>query len=445
MGHQSTVWLAEKVKPWATLDYTPTSTQPLPLGYDGYILMGDDAHYQHSRVNLEDQGYVHFNANQTPQVCTYDVEAAYAFNRREEDDEDTAEESKTSGKDLAPTQPKHWRFWLVSDISKLSRIAAFPYDEPERIITRPNLGRTTPYLKRIVGHKLVIDIETRYSDQVISCIGFQDLTEGTPPIVVPVYDYRGQLAYAPSIVYDFFRALSIAFSRNIVIGHNLAFDLTVLAAKYKVIFGERLMDTMLMHHRCFQVEKSLGHAIRRWCNFPWHKHQNVAHPRNEEQEDMHFLYNARDVHRTGCVFRVLENVARMHPCLASSMRTANDTLYEALCTTLRGMRVSADRLSVARYRALKMAMFYDTICQKLTGIPDFNAKSSDHCVKYFHKKLGYKIVKRTDSGAPSLAAKALYSLAAKYENPLLRFVIAAREAWKEYATLNFEPWKLPLV
>lgn len=442
-SHQSCVWLTEKVKPWASLDFCAASTFPLPTNYDAYVLMGDDAHRLHAQtVEYEDKGYVHLHSrNRIPQVCTYDIEAASTFRQMEEDD-DEAEEGG-SGKDLAPTQPKNHRFWILSDIHKLRSFTGLE-DESVEPVVYPTIQRTTAHLEKVRDHEIVIDIETRYSDQTLSCIGLQDLTARTPPIVVPIYNFRGYLAYDQDLIYNFIRSLSTAFTQNVIIGHNLAFDLLVLAAKYKVIFGERLMDTMLMHHRCFQVDKSLGHVIRRWANFPWHKHENVGYPRNDAQEAQHHLYNAKDVHRTGVVYQNLKAVARSNPCLASSMRLANDTLYESLCTTLRGMLVDSGNLAVAKYEALIKAKAFTQCCEILSGDPSFNPRSSDACVKYFHRKLAYKVVARTDTGAPSLDSKALFKLAARYDNPLLRFIIAAREAWKEVTTLEFEPWKLPL-
>jgi DNA polymerase I-like protein with 3'-5' exonuclease and polymerase domains len=224
------------------------------------------------------------------------------------EDEDNEE---AGAKDIVKTRRKNYKFWLYNDVRKALRIVQFGIRNYPRVdykIHRP-AEEITKALKTTKHHNLVVDIETD-KNLNITCFGFcfyegDELRSGSPVTVyvVPSKRYFGAFAYSRDEIVSILQGLAIAMRDNKVIGHNLSFDLFVLAAKYLIPFPQSVFDTMIGHHRLFpEVEKSLGHVVSYYTDLPFHKDEGIFDPKNSAQEEQLWSYNGKDVATTLFVY-----------------------------------------------------------------------------------------------------------------------------------------------
>ena len=137
--------------------------------------------------------------------------------------------------------------------------------------------------------------------------------------------------------------MAIAFRDNVVIGHNLGFDLLVLAYYYGIPFPKQVFDTMLAQHRLSpETEKSLGHCISLYLHLPYHKDEGIFTPHNQQQEQQLWAYNAKDVYTTYLLRKQLLKSASFIRGADISIKQANDSLRCYLTMTMLGCRLDTD-------------------------------------------------------------------------------------------------------
>ena len=356
-----------------------------------------------------------------------------------EDEDDDVSDRDT--KDAYPTRRANYRFWTQEILRKLLRpIPVYPTLNP---VLRPPLAQVIPILDAAKDGELYLDIETSRAHRAISCIGFSTSSTFPAVFVVPIYNYQGQIPYDRTSLFLFHRALSRAFQRNQVVIHNSHFDLLILRAWYKFHLPLAVYDTMLAGHRCYpEAEKSLSHNMVRWTWLPYHK--NVATDVfSAAAERAMWLYNARDVFALKIIKDAQEQYAAEVPGLSDSITQANISVIPYLSMTLTGMPVdSYTQLKMEESLTLAKAQ-YERICGILAGNNGFNPGSTKQCAAYFHTKLGYPVVGRTETGAPKLGRKQFYQLLMKHDNPLLKAVMAYKKAAKDLSMLGFNYWSMP--
>jgi hypothetical protein len=392
-----------------------------------------------------------------PQDCLDIVDHESKFNpQAQSKDEDKGEEDETE-KHKGKTSRSNYGFWLIHDTRKLLRQIEDSRNNIQNNSPRRNGPQYNIYpsskdiidkLSTTKNEHIYLDIETD-SLHNITCIGL-----GFKPniiYVIPFIRYDYTLGY--SNIYNIYRALAIALSRNTIVTHNSQFDLNILCDKYKLPIGRLHYDTMLAFHRCFpQAEKSLGHAMSLFTWEPYHKDEGIFEPSNHTQELSLWEYNGKDVWGTMLVHDAIENYAKKIPGLSDSIRQSNDCVYPYLLNTLLGIRYSRDRLNslmayndraMTAYMRVLTALIGKSLLDEIRkGGTGTIASSSVQAVRYFHNYLNYKVLARTPQGKPSLNADSIYKLKLIYpNNPVLDYIIKYRERAKESGTLKFIPWK----
>lgn len=434
---QGTVWqwFREKVLKGVTYEILDTTKPCVPRG-EKILLMGAAAVRQWAGCDVDlfkARGTKLSVANRLA-TCTFDLQDAYDFKA----DDETAN-ADAMDKDSTSTRKSNWFFWLERDTLKLLNVPAVVHKCDYRL--RPVIQTITTSLANLRGRTLYLDIETDMDSDTLSCIGFASDT--SPVYVVPIYDYRGRLCYDRKLVLRFMAALGTALCNNRVVIHNAMFDLAFLASHYRLPFGKDIYDTMLAHQRCYsEVEKSLGHAISLWTWQPYHK-DIATQVKSSQAENSLYVYNAHDVFSMRLVHRAIEAHAAGVTGLPESITQANASLYPYLLAGLHGFRISEIDLAQHKITVDSRLEQLRRIMRILTGRPKFNPDSPKQIVDYFHSELGYKVVARSDSGAPSLGSKALYSLALKYPNPLIQILLNYRELSMELTMSTFHGFSLP--
>lgn len=342
-------------------------------------------------------------------------------NPAQQDAKDDAEAEEAGSKDIVKTRRKNFKFWLYHDVRKTLRLLQFG----PRVYPKVNYhifksaAEIEKTLYSTTHGNLVIDIETDKQFN-LTCFGFcfykYDELKGTLEIdvyVVPWKRYDKTKAYTD---YQFARilvALASAMQNNRVIGHNLAFDLFILALRYKIPYPRNVFCTMIGHHRMYpEVEKSLGHVVSFYTDLPFHKDEGIFDPRNPEQEFQLWNYNGKDIATTLFVFLGMLPELIKHKALESalqgsgSLRTYLTLQYEGakLDTTKTCEKIDA---FTRRYNALEKLLSILTK-RKL------NPRSHDQVGDYLFKtlKLPEPETKKTSednlhklyiiSGAPSI-------------------------------------------
>ena len=374
-----------------------------------------------------------------PAIVTFDLQEAYDF---KSSTEDKGKEDPFS-KDRAKTQHSNWLFWIRADTAKILRPILGTPSVP-KVLIRPNL---TAYTKHLLGTKdkvVYLDIETDIQSDTLDCIGLY-IEGDNNVVVVPIYNPNGTLAYDHLSVLKYLAALSYVLRNNRCVIHNAMFDLLYLASHYRVTFGADIFDTMVVQKRCYpEVEKSLGHAISLWTDQPYHKDEHAAN-RSRESAERLFHYNAKDIWSMRLVYKAQLLHISKDKGLADSAAQANASVYPYLLSCLKGLRVDVSKWAGLKIAKDRRIVQIRRIIQLLIGDAKFNPDSPAQLVKYFHDKLGYKVVAWTNTGAPSLGATALYDLALKYPNPLIQVIIYYRHLVKARSNLNFNnliyPWQ----
>lgn len=371
----------------------------------------------------------------------------------EDEDGEGADDKRRHGK----TSRKNWKFWLARDIQKYGRRCHSPREAISRknpnVLIMPSIEETCEELSKTNG-KLTIDIETD-SDFQITVLSFSFGLD-CPIFTIPFFRYDYTSTYGAGLV-EILRFLVRALNRNLIVGHNVIFDLLILAWRYKIPFGRAgIYDTMQAHHRCWiGKEKSLGHAMSHLTWEDFHKDDGVFMPRNETQEMKLWKYNASDVYGTMLVKNEIENYSLSHRSflgLRASIRQANDALLPFLEMSLAGIRYNVGKRDLIVSRNDTLMDHYNTCIRHLVGDDNYLtlrgkgksclAASSRQAVKYFHGMLNYKVQGRSrDTHEAALGEKELWKLRLKYpENPVIRFILAYRKAAKESQMLGFTDW-----
>ena len=428
-------WLKTKLLTNIQYELLDTTKPCVPRG-NKILLLGPAAVRQWAGVDVDifkARGTKLSVANRLA-TCSFDPQDSYDFKA----DDETAN-ADAMDKDSTSTRKANWFFWLEADIRKLLSVPAVVHACDYRIA--PVIQTITNSLLKLRGRTLYLDIETDMDSDTLSCVGFASDT--SPVYVVPVYNYKGVLAYDRKLLLAFLQALGVAMTRNRVVIHNAMFDLAFLASKYRLPFGKDIYDTMLAHQRCYsEIEKSLGHAVSLWTWQPYHKDM-ATRVADHTSENRLYVYNANDVYSMRLVHRAIEAYAAGIPGLADSIQQANSSLYPYLLAGLHGFRI--DEIALAEHKMIvdRRLVQLTRIMRVLTNRPKFNPDSPKQVVDYFHNELAYKVVERSDSGAPSLGSKALYSLALRYPNPLIQILLHYRELSMELTMATFHGFSLP--
>lgn len=425
---------------YATAHVRLTSNHsPIPADTTHVLLLGELAMQQwmgRSGLNAW-RGYVSLQsitgaARPVYTVATYAAIDCVDVKDYEGDDDDEGDEDAGNNKDTAPTARSNYRFWALSDAAKL-------FTNPSTLRTQNGLlfptAREFDALLTTQGSTVYFDIETHPETNTLQCFSYA-IDDG-PVLTVGVYDYRGNLIAPPDIL----ARLAILFTRNTIVIHNAAFDLPFLAVNYRVPFGVNIHDTMVMHHRCYpEAEKSLAHVITLYTNAPYHKGDaGTFHPRNRAQYDQLLTYNARDVDTLRAVYKGILTHAAHDSALLNSINKANNSMYPYLVAGLLGFNLDLQKRRTLIADLTNRIKYYTTILNHLVG-EELNPASPKQCGDYFYTELGYKVVKRTKTGQPSVAGDAMYLiLLDQPANPVPRVILAMRDAEKQLSQLTFKP------
>lgn len=371
-----------------------------------------------------------------------------SFDRKNYENPESKDDDKEDdgdGKDFQKTQRKNFRFWMYNDIRKAIRLVQFgprAYPKVNYHIYPPS-QTVIEKLQTTKGQNLVIDIET--DPQLnITCFGFlfypYDELRASHTIevfVIPVKRFDCSFGYDKISLAKIFQALQHACNYNLVIGHNLSFDLFVNSLNYKIAFPRRSYCTMIGAHRLnLEVEKSLGHCISLFTDLPFHKDEGIFNPKNHEQEQQLWQYNGKDIATTLFVYLGQRAELLKRNALESAVQGSN-CLRTYLTMQYIGMKVDTDRLCKMIQDFDRQYNDYQRLLNLLTG-RNLNPRSSQQVGEYLYEKL--RLPKPTTdltgednlhkayiiSGAPSirviLAMREIGTLRSKLTNTIL---------WKE--------------
>jgi DNA polymerase I-like protein with 3'-5' exonuclease and polymerase domains len=357
-------------------------------------------------------------------------------NPQNEEDED--KEDKETEKDFQKTSRKNFRFWFHADSRKAIRICREGVREyPKTTIHYcSSVGKLVDLLQTNKNQYLVLDIETDAA-QNLTCFSFlfsptqtYDPTRTYEVYVVPFKRYNGTLFYSQLDYCHIFRALTLAFQANTVVGHNLAFDLFILLYKYRINSPRAIYDTMLSHHRCHpEVEKSLGHVVSYYTDLPYHKDEGIFDPKTDEQENKLWQYNAKDVITTFFVMSEQQKEIRTLKA-TESVAQVNAAQRSLLMMQYEGCLCDTEKLCSIVDQADNKFIQYKRILKLLTQ-REFNPRSSDQVSEYF-----YDTLKLPEPVKNPTKEDNLLKLYAKYQVPSLRVVLAARGEGKEASSLR---------
>jgi len=377
---------------------------------------------------------------------------------------DDETEDEGDSKRLSPTKRANYAFWIKQDFKKIKHLLKNNLDkwpiEPEPIYRiYPPLDEVVNALDNPTDEHFYFDIETDIEEQNLQCFSFS--YDSKIVYSVPVLDYNYKRAY--SNIHYILRSLSNRLATQIVVAHNGgSFDALVMALKYRMGI-HRMYDTMEAFHRCFpDIEKSLGHVTSLCTYQPFHKDEDSLGYHTPEQMDRRLRYCGKDVFTMALIKKWIDSHAKRIPGLQDSIDCVNASIIPYLTTALQGIRFSQERLQKTKDDNDGLMTQYIRCIDLLIGEEGMNEvismfknkrdikafpMSNPQCVNYFHKLLDYPVVvkgkpnKRTGDRRPSLAKKAMYRLALRYDNPVIRFTLMFRELSKEYSSLNFIPFR----
>lgn len=396
-----------------------------------------------------------FNPQEAADVKAYEQQLnpeSKDFHEDKEGDEDEGEESE---KVHSRTKTGNYYFWLRRDVWKCIWILSnrlIERKEP-RYKIYPSAKETIGILQSSVGNVMDFDIETDYAEQNLLCFSFS-FDDAKTVYSVPVLDHTYKPAY--SNLHQILRALAEAIKNNTIVAHNgSGFDFYVLGGKYHIPIY-KVYDTMLAMHRCFpDVEKSLGHCMSYWTWLPFHKDTDSYAYRTYDHMMQKLMYCGKDVFGMSLVRQEITKYARTIPGLEASIQCAMESIRPYLTITLQGMRYSQPAVDKTKAENDAWMMQYLRMIRLLMG-PTAEAEcrasvkgkakgfagSNKQCVDYFHRQLGYPVVARSmKTQEPSLGKQAMYKLALKCDNPVIKLVLMYRILSKEYGTLKFSPFK----
>lgn len=362
-------------------------------------------------------------------ITTYTPIQAWEFKSTDEDESD---DDKDDGdeKDVARTKKQNYLFWIIADFNKLLRPRT-PY-RSFRTTVSPSASDAISFIRSCSRTSIVLDIETRVQDHALDCIGLADVSRAIS-YVIPFYWPDGKLYYSPQDTAKIYRELYTLFCREdiTIVGHNLAFDLSVLCTKYNLPIPTNIYDTMLaMHRQHPTVDKSLSHAISYYTSAP-RNHKGDIRPNTSMQNFQELLrYNGEDLRWTAAVMEGQQQYHESDPCLKDAVQLANRMQVLTLIMSRTGIRIDTPKLEATKdYLRLKYAQL-TRVLRILINDPEFNPNSSQQIGAYLYGKLHFPVVELTKSGAASTSAKALYKLQLLQPTPFIPLVIEAKETQK---------------
>jgi len=409
------------------------------------ILLGEAAYkkYQPSKSFTPNRG-APFYINDICYIPTFAPQDAMD---RQKYGKKESEDAAASEKDYQRTARDNFRFWLYHDIKKALRILNSSgrieqYPAANYHIYSPS-GEIINILQAHKNEKFVLDIETdRYRN--ITCFGFcffknDYYFSSSPPFeiyVVPIKRYNNTFAYDEIAILNILRALTIAINNNVVVGHNISFDLLVLANDYRILFGKHIFDTMLAHCRCYpEIEKSLGHCISLYLDLSFHKDEATTYePNDDTQDNSLWHYNGKDIYTSALLYSKILIYAKQLNAI-NSVKQANASVYSCMMMTLKGAKVNTEALCKLydNFEARKEQL------QRMLNIVtnrQLNPRSSDQVCDYLYEYLG--LPKPFNDPTREIN---LLQLHAEYNVPSIRLIIAIREASKLGSTLKFKLFK----
>lgn len=372
------------------------------------------------------------------------------------------EDDEGDVKRFSNTKRKNYPFWLRADVRKCKKLLSagdnrWPIETEPRYHLFPDADKVIKILLETKNSYVDFDIETDFEDANLLCFSFT--VDGTDIYSVPILNYNYQWAYksVPTIL----RALAICCMDNIMVAHNgHSFDFFVLAYKYQIAIG-KAYDTLIAQHRIFpDIEKSLGHCVSYWTYQKFHKDIDSEGYRTHDHMMQKLLYCAKDVFTMRLVRLAQMKYATKIPGLLDSINCGNNSIRPYLIATMQGMTYfeseraatmkENDRLMTQYLRMINILIGEAGMIEIRSAVK--NAKggfpgSNPQCVKYFHDMLGYAVVGRSKEEdkngfrKPSLGKVAMFKLALKHDNPVIRLVLMYRTLKKESGSLKFIPWR----
>jgi len=363
-------------------------------------------------------------------ICTYAPIQAWEFKTSgDEDDEDDDTKDDGAEKDVARTKKSNYLFWIISDFNKLLRQRK--EFRPFKTTISPSIQDAVNFLDSIENRACVIDIETRIQDHSLDCIGVADCLRNQS-MVIPFFLPSGTLYYGKDTA-RIWRSLYKLFRRPgvTIVGHNLAFDLSILSAKYHLPIPPLLYDTMLAMHRQFpMVDKSLSHAISYYTSAP-RNHKGDIRPNTTTQNFQDLLkYNAEDLRQTAAVMEAQQTFHLQDDKLKEAVDIANQLQVLTLTMSATGINIDTSKLDATKDHLRRRYEQLTRCIQILVDDKESNPNSTQQVGEYLFEKLHYPVVEVTKTGAPSTSAKSLYKLQLLQNTPLIPLVIEAKETKK---------------
>jgi len=390
-----------------------------------------------------------------PQDCfdRQDYESRFQAELDGSDDEDDEDATSRHGK----TRRANFKFWLQQDVIKVARYLKHGLS---RVNTTIHIVNDPLPLLRSHRGVMCHDIETA-EDLSVRCFAFSTETRPGEVFAVPMMDYNDNMRPDwPRIMIEY--CLAVRRSSMVISHAGTTYDHPVLIWRYKMpFFNWNLYDTLVAQHRLLpEIERSLGHCISLLTDAPYHKDEGVFRPHNSRQDQQLLLYCGKDVAETLQVYHAQRKLIDQDAGLIDSVNIAMQAANAYLITSLAGFPIN----EVTR---AQMYSKRDTTCKILARVaelllgpqlksfcstqkkPSNILASSDQLVRYFHDYLKLKPVAYTDTGRARLRELDIYKLADKCSNnPIMKMVIAYREASKARGDLrlatwyrNFKDWK----
>ncbi len=375
-----------------------------------------------------------------PAIVTYDHLSCWEFNQDEDDDEAGGDD-----KDVGVTRKSNYLFWALADFRKLFTVPR-PHSAHKKSPLIPSADSIVKLLtKAPLNSAFVLDIETRVHDNCLDAIGLGYITaDAVWTYTIPIYYHNNQRVYGPTDMAKIYRALYFFLHRKDItfVGHNLAFDFSILHHYYHLPFPENYHDTMLFMHRDnANIDKSLSHALSYYTDFGVN-HKGDLCPNTSEKNFLQLLtYNHQDLYGTAEVYRRQKEAAETNPSLKDAVSIANRAQKLTLLMSFTGMNVDETKLTAQATALREKLAQWDRIAAILTGRPNFNCNSAKQVGEYFYNYLNYEVLEYTESGQPSADEKTLYKIQLRQPNPVLTLILAYRAAKKELSMLEFKPYE----
>lgn len=373
-------------------------------------------------------------------VASYFPQDTYDRKDYESDDDaddNDAAETESAVKGHGRTKRRNWRWWLYADTCKVKRLLADGYRRPEvpSIFLMPELSNVIQVLNNCVDSVIYLDIEVdKYKN--ITCLGIMEENDGKV-YVIPWKRYDGSLAYDYFVFCKFLQSLSKSFRFNRVVCHNASFDLLVMAFRYHIQFPLRPYDTMLAWHRLNpEIDKSLGHLISYYTDFPYHKSEGIYDPKSAQQENQLWMYNAKDIYTMRAVYLGQQKeIESLSGYFKASVLNVQEYIGPYLTMTMQGSRLDVPKLK-DRYAKIKLKEAQLERCLKLITGKDLNPRSPQQVSEYFYTALQLEC---PNDNKPT-NKQTLYRLYLKNQFPSVRLIPYIRATRKLASALAFRAW-----